>query len=172
PTGSLTAPASGATVGGPAVALAADASDSGSGVGSVAFEERPAGGGAYTEIATASGSPYQATWDTTSLASGSYDLRAVVLDAAGNRYAGRAVAFDSFGNSRASVRSGIRIDNTAPSLASSTPAEGSIVASVSAISLHASEDLAAVTSVTLDGAATVTPVVNGDQVDFATGTLA
>src|SRR5207244_8785533 len=91
PTGSITLPSSGTTVGGPAVALAADASDSGSGVGSVAFEERPAGSVAYTEIATASGSPYQATWDTTSLASGSYDLRAVVLDAAGNRYAGGAV---------------------------------------------------------------------------------
>ena len=238
-------------MGGPAVALAATASDSGSGVGSVSFEERPAGGGAYTEIATAGGSPYQATWNTTSLASGSYDLRAVVLDAAGNRYAGgavtvtvdstaptvtladpgsplsgtvalsasagpsatrvefeasragaaswssigsdtsapwgvsfdttrlgdglydlRAVAFDGFGNSRASVRSGIRIDNTAPSLASSTPADGGTVAAVSAISLRASEDLAAVTAVTLDGAPTVTPVVSGDRVDFATGALA
>jgi len=85
------------------------------------LEERPAGGGAYTEIATATGSPYQATWNTTSLSSGSYDLRAVVLDAAGNRYAGGAVT--------------VTIDSTAPTVTLAdpgSPLSGTVALSASA----------------------------------------
>ena len=124
----------------------------------VDFEASRAGAASWSSIGSDTSAPWGASFDTTRLGDGLYDLR--------------AVAYDSFGNSRASVRSGIRIDNTAPSLASSTPADGSIVGSASAISLRASEDLAAVTGVTLDGAATVTPVLSGDRVDFATGALA
>ncbi|TML63989.1 MAG: hypothetical protein E6G22_05250, partial [Actinobacteria bacterium] len=252
PTATLTAPADGASVGGPSVDLQASADDgAGSGVASVAFEERPTSGGAWTAIATDGSAPYTATWDTTSLASGGYEVRAVATDGAGNTANGhavtvtvdssaptvtladpgsplhgavtltaiagasarsvafevsragaaswrtigtdtstpwstsfdtrtvrdgvydlRAVASDAFGNTRASVRAGIRIDNTAPSLASSTPSEGATVASASSIELVASEALASVTGVTLNGAGTVPPVVGGSHVTFATGALA
>ena len=123
----------------------------------VDFEWSAAGAASWSPIGSDGSAPWGVSFDTTRLSDGLYDLR--------------AVAYDSYGNSRASVRAGIRIDNTAPSLASSTPADGTTVGSANAISLVASEDLAGVSGVTLDGAPTVTPVVSGKHVDFATGTL-
>ncbi len=67
------------------VSVAATASDpGGSGVTSVTFRYRPAGGGAFTTIATDTTAPFATTWDVHQIASGSYDLQAVILDAAGN----------------------------------------------------------------------------------------
>src|SRR5439155_19839063 len=83
PSVSVSDPADGAVVGGANVHLAAVASDLGSGVTSVRFEERPAGGGAFTAISTDTTDPYEASWDTTGRI-GSYELRAVATDAAGN----------------------------------------------------------------------------------------
>ena len=83
PSVSVSDPADGATVSGPSVRVAALASDLGSGVSSVRFEQRPAGSGSFTAIGTDTSAPYEASWDTTSL-SGSYELRAVATDAAGN----------------------------------------------------------------------------------------
>src|SRR5207244_88288 len=75
------------------VALIADANDSGSGVGNIVFQYSNAGQNQWTTIS--------ALWDTTTLADGIYDLR--------------AIATDNAGNSRASAPvSGVRIDNTAP----------------------------------------------------------
>src|SRR5205807_4279465 len=70
PAGSLTAPAAGATVGGSAVPVKASASDAGSGVASVAYEMRPTGGGSFTTISTSTTAPFDATWNTTGLATG------------------------------------------------------------------------------------------------------
>src|SRR5262245_2607035 len=82
PSGSLTAPAGGATVGGANVTLSSSASDGGSGVASVSYELRPTGGGAFTQIASSSGAPFTSTWDATTVSTGSYDLRAIVTDQA------------------------------------------------------------------------------------------
>ena len=76
-------PADGAVVGGPNVRFAALAADSGSGIASVLFEQRPAGGGAFTTVGTDTTAPYETSWDTTGL-SGSFELRAHATDAAGN----------------------------------------------------------------------------------------
>ena len=105
---------------------------------SVAFEVSRAGAASWRTIGTDTSTPWSTSFDTRTVRDGVYDLR--------------AVASDAFGNTRASVRAGIRIDNTAPSLASSTPSEGATVASASSIELVASEALASVTGVTLNGA--------------------
>jgi hypothetical protein len=65
----------------------------------------------------------------------------------------------------------VRVDNAAPQLLSSSPADGSTVGAASAISLVASEPATPV-GVTLDGGATVTPVVSGTHIDYNTGALA
>jgi hypothetical protein len=90
PTGALTQPAAGATVGGPSVALASSSNDVGTGVASVTYQFRPTGVGSFTDI---SGS----TWDATTVASGDYDLRAKITDNAGNVTftAARTVTVDS-----------------------------------------------------------------------------
>jgi chitinase len=65
--------------------LSATASDvGGSGVLNVAFERSPAGAGTWTNICTDATSPYQCVFDTTLVADGAYDLRAVATDNAGN----------------------------------------------------------------------------------------
>jgi hypothetical protein len=97
------------------------------------------------------------SFDTTRLTDGVYDLRATVSDNLGNS------SFDDVAS--------IRIDNTAPRLLSSSPSEGSTVASASAIGLVASEPVTPLI-VTLDGGATVAPVLSGTNIDYGTGPLA
>src|SRR5262249_46558084 len=65
----------------------------------------------------------------------------------------------------------IRIDNTAPVLVSSAPADGSTVSSASSIELVTNEP-ATPSNVALDGAGTVTPVVSGTHILYNTGPLA
>ena len=103
PTGSLIAPLSGATVGGNAVHLATSASDAGSGVASVRYELRPTGGGSFSTITTSTSSPFDGTWNTTGLASGSYDLRPVITDKVGNSYTGAVVTVTGRLNSDGSM---------------------------------------------------------------------
>jgi hypothetical protein len=250
PSGSLTTPAAGATVGGSNVALGGSYSDGGSGVASVRYELRPTGGGSWTTIATATSAPFGATWNATTVSSGSYDLRPVITDLAGNTFTGttvtvdvdvtaptvaltnpgatisgavtlnatvsgsgavnvvfgatpaggatwtylghdtsapwstafdttkltdgiydlRATVSDSLGNSSVDVLVGVRIDNTVPRVVSSTPAEGSTVTSASSISLVTSEAATPV-GVTLDGSATVAPVISGTTITYGTGAL-
>jgi len=251
PSGSLTAPAAGATVGGTNVTLSSSVADGGSGVASVAYELRPTGGGAFSQIASSSGAPFSATWDATTVSTGSYDLRPVITDRAGNTFTGAVVTFnvdvtaptvtltspgamifgtvtlnatvsgsgatnvvfaatpaggatwtslgtdtaapwsvaydttklpdgvydlrvtvtDNLGNSSQNVVSGVRIDNMAPQVVSSSPADGSSVGSATAISLVASEPATPV-GVTLDGGATVAPVMSGTHIDYNTGAFA
>src|SRR3954454_20359546 len=251
PSGSITAPAAGAIVGGTNVTLTSSVADGGSGVASVRYELRPTGGGAFTQIASATSAPFSATWDATTVSSGSYDVRPVITDRAGNTFTGGIVTFtvdvtaptvtlanpggvisgnvtlnatvsgtgaanvvfaatpaggatwktlgtdttapwsiaydstkltdgvydlratvaDNLGNSSQDVVSGVRVDNTAPTVVSSSPADGSSLGSVNAISLVASEP-ATPTGVTLDGAATVAAVINGTSITYNTGALA
>src|SRR5207244_3158786 len=79
------------TVGCTRVALSGAYSDAGSGVASVRYELRPTGGGSWTTIATGSSAPFNASWDASTTASGSYDLRPVITDNAGNTFTGALI---------------------------------------------------------------------------------
>jgi chitobiase/beta-hexosaminidase-like protein/Big-like domain-containing protein len=84
PSGALTAPAAGATVNGD-VRLAASGSDAdGSGVASVTFQMRASGPGTFADLLADATAPYEATWATSSLPTGAYELRVRTTDAAGN----------------------------------------------------------------------------------------
>jgi hypothetical protein len=125
---------------------------------SVTFSRSPAGAATWTAIGTDGSAPYAASFNTTTVGDGLYDLRAVVTDAVGN--------------TSQSVVGGIRVDNFIPIVVSSVPANGSIVASANQIAITASEDIAALTGVTLDGAATASPTISGATATFNTGSLA
>jgi hypothetical protein len=56
----------------------------GSGVTQVAIQRAPAGTSTFTAICADSTSPYSCTWDTTAVADGLYDLRAVMTYASGS----------------------------------------------------------------------------------------
>ena len=73
----------------------------GGGAVRVAFGVSPAGGGTWTEIASDTSAPFGTPLDTSTLADGLYDLRAIGYDSVGNP-------------SAASVRANVRFDNTAP----------------------------------------------------------
>ncbi len=81
PTASLTDP--GSPLRG-TVTLNATGTDGGSGVLNVHIDRAPAGTGTWTTICTDATSPYSCSWNTTGVADGSYDLRAVTTDNAGN----------------------------------------------------------------------------------------
>jgi Bacterial Ig domain len=108
PTGGLNAPADGAFVAG-TVTLTASAADSGSGVDSVTFQRRPAGGGNWTAVGSDSTAPYAVDWDASALPGGDYDLRVVVDDVAQN--------------SAESAARSVTVDNTPPSIATLAPLE-------------------------------------------------
>src|SRR5207245_11385478 len=77
----------------------------------VDFERRPAGGGSWVTIASDTTTPWGTALDTTALADGLYDFRAVATDQTGN-------------TGTSPIRSNIRIDNTAPAASLTTPPSG------------------------------------------------
>ncbi len=110
PTGNLTAPAAGANVRGAAVALTATATDPAPGtVNTVTFQSSPTGAGAWTDVDTDSSAPFTASFDTTGLADGLYDLRVFTTDTAGNAEAAPATIQ-------------VRVDNTNPTGSITSPA--------------------------------------------------
>ena len=125
----------------------------------VDFQVSPAGAGVWTTVATDSTSPYSGNFNTATVSDGLYDFRALAQDDVGN------VSVPSVVASR-------RIDNTPPSYISASPTDGSTIGSASSISVTASEALAAVTGVTLDGGATSAPTLSGATATVATGPLA
>ncbi len=250
PAGSLATPSAGATVGG-TVSFTANATDATSGVASVTYEVRTTGTVPFTAVGTATASPWATAWNTSVLATGSYDVRLVITDRAGNVFttapvtiavdstppgvqlqspgrtvtgtitlsatttgqgadhvvfavaqagSGRWVAistattvpwgatfnttsvqdglydfaatvYDGHGNSATSVQPGIVVDNSAPTLVSSTPADGAVVASADSIQLVASENLSAIAAATIDGNPAPAPVISGATATFNLGTL-
>jgi len=64
-------------------------------------------------------------------------------------------------------RPGISIDNTAPTMLSSAPADGSVVSAVTRIALVASEPVSTVRSALLDGSP-ITAQISGTDVTFST----
>ena len=107
PTGSITAPGSGAYIGGTTVAVASDSADTLSGVTQVVFQRSPAGQGTWTTLATDTTSPYSLVWNTTSLSDGAFDLRAVTTDMAGNSFNGPVTT--------------VNVDNTGPTATQDDP---------------------------------------------------
>ncbi|MBI4171450.1 MAG: Ig-like domain repeat protein, partial [Actinobacteria bacterium] len=250
PAGTLTQPAAGQTVGGPSVQLAATASDAAAGVASVVWQAKLAGAPGFSTVATDTSAPFATTWDATSVPDGPAEVRIVVTDAAGNTstsspvavtvdstaptvtlgdpgalvsgvialtaatsgagasqvafgvspadaetwtafatdtaapwtasldtatlpdglYDLRAVVSDSLGNTNWFVREDVRVDNTAPALAGSVPADGSVLTGVASVAVTASEPVTVVGAL-LDGAATAAPSVSGNTLTFATGSL-
>ena len=82
PTTSLTDPGSPLRL---TVTLNATGTDTGgSGVLNVAIQRAPTGTSTWTTICTDATSPYSCSWNTTGVSDGSYDLRAVTTDNAGN----------------------------------------------------------------------------------------
>ncbi|MEX5257389.1 Ig-like domain-containing protein [Kocuria arenosa] len=76
----LTAPAS--TVTG-TVTLSATATDAESGIAGVEIQYQPSTGGTWETVCTVTASPYSCAWTTSTVADGSYALRAVATDKAG-----------------------------------------------------------------------------------------
>jgi chitinase len=72
------------------------------GIADVKFQRSPAGDGSWTTICTATTAPYSCLLDSTAVADGSYDLRALATDGAGY--------------TRASVVSSRTIDNVGPTV--------------------------------------------------------
>lgn len=70
------------------VTLTASAADAGTGVASVRIERSPAGAGTWTAVCTDTTAPYACALDTSALADGLYDLRAIATDVAGNMTSG------------------------------------------------------------------------------------
>ena len=249
PTGAIATPLAGDTVGG-SVDLTATPADATSGVASVAYEMRQTGAPSFTAIGSATSAPWHVSWSVWAIATGSYDLRAVITDNNGNvfrtapitvsvdttaplvaldvpndvsgrvtlsattqgpgatsvefgispagsgrwsslglatvqpwgigfesstvadgLYDFRAIVTDNHANQAFSVVRGVRVDNTAPSLVSSWPADGAIVKSCNWFSIDASETLAAVEDATVDGLPAAAPVLAGDNATFNTGAL-
>ena len=92
--------------------VSSDSADTGSGVATAEFQQRPAGGGPWTTIDTDTGAPYSASWDTTALTDGDHDLRVLTTDEAGNTFA--------------SPTRTVTVDNTAPSAATLDALPGAI----------------------------------------------
>lgn len=71
--------------------LSADAS-SHRGIASVRIQAAPTGTQTWTDLCTVTSAPYSCRWDSTTLAGGTYDLRALATDAAGYSRASATVA--------------------------------------------------------------------------------
>jgi hypothetical protein len=96
------------------VALSATAA-SDRGIASVRFQTSPAGAGTWTDACTDTVAPFTCSFDTTTVADGLRDVRAVALDSAGY--------------SRTASVGSRRIDNTAPTTSLTdpgTPLTGSV----------------------------------------------
>ena len=106
PTGAITAPADASVVNG-LITVSSDSADAGSGVQQVVFERSPAGAGSWTAIDTDTSAPYSVNWATGAVSDGSYDLRAVTTDVAGNPETSATVD--------------VLVDNNAPSISITAP---------------------------------------------------
>jgi hypothetical protein len=126
------------------VNLTSTTGDAGSGVATVTYERSPAGTDTWTNVS--------ATWNTTSVADGLYDLRVRVTDDAGNVTTSASV------DDR-------RVDNTAPTLSSSAPSDGSMATVAGSVAVTANEDLADVFASDIDGGA-VAGALSGNTVTF------
>ena len=143
----------GAIVGG-TISLSAT---TGGGAARVVFSVSPAGSGTWTQIANDTSAPFGTPFDTSTLPDALYDLRAVGFDALDNA-------------SAPALRTNVRFDNTAPTLISSVPADGTVSTSANQIVLTANEPVTAPGAL-LNGVAAPAPTISGSTLTFATGSL-
>lgn len=122
PAVSLTAPLNNAVVSGSAVTVSASASDN-VGVSRVDFYRD-----GNVLLGTANTSPYGISWDTTSTTGGAHTLF--------------AVATDLVGNTKTSTVVNVSVDNTAPQVSMSAPANGAFVTGTLAVSATATDNVA------------------------------
>lgn len=136
--------------------IRATASDSGSGVRSVALQYAPNAGAetSYVALCTAASAPYGCPWDTTKVPDGSYKLRAVATDRDGNA-------------ATSAVVSQRVVDNTAPTAALNDPGQNLQPGPVT-LSAAASDPTSGVRQVVLQRASSAT----GPWVDVCTQTAA
>jgi methionine-rich copper-binding protein CopC len=125
-------------------------------VARVVFKRKPSGGNSWSDLETDTAGPWSAAFDTRGVADGLYDLQAQATDVNGTILATH-------------TREGIRVDNTAPTILSATPANGSSVESANNVVLAVSEPVV-VRAPVLDGAA-IAPEISGTRLTFATGSL-
>jgi chitinase len=89
--------------------LSGSASDAGSGIASWTVQSKPSAGSTWTDACSDTATPFgSCAWNTTAVADGLYDLRAVATDAAGSQTTSTTIA------SR-------RVDNTAPTVSLTNP---------------------------------------------------
>jgi hypothetical protein len=87
------------------LSLSSTPADSGSGLGSVSYQERPSGSTNWSTACTAKAPPWSCSWNTATTATpdGQYDVQAVAADAAGNTTTASNTPF-----------AGLTIENTKP----------------------------------------------------------
>ncbi len=126
--------------------LAADAADAGAGVAQVVLSAQRSGTSTWTTLCTVTTPPWSCRYDTTTLVDGTYALRAVATDVAGNATTSALVT-------------GRVVDNTVSSVSLGDP--GSFVSGTVTLAA-AANSTAGVTSVRIDvapsGTTTWTPV--------------
>jgi hypothetical protein len=117
--------------------LSGSATDAGSGIASWAVQYKLSGGSTWAAACSDTTSPFGAcAWDTTNVADGLYDLRAIATDAAGNALTSATVT------SR-------RVDNAAPAVVLTAPS-GTLSGSAVALTATATDAGAGVTSVAFE----------------------
>lgn len=121
PSVSFASPANGATVSG-TVSVQVNASDN-VGVASVSLYVN------NTLLGTRTTAPYTFSWDTTRVSNGSYTLRAVAADAAGNS-----------SSAQISVNVSNQVDTTPPTVTITSPANGARVSNNQRVDISASDD--------------------------------
>jgi hypothetical protein len=122
------------------VTLSGTAADAGSGIASWAAQYRLSGGSTWTNACSDTTSSYSCSFATAGVADGVYDLRALATDQAGNTLG-------------STVRTSIRIDNVAPTVALTDP--GSPLSGTVTLNATAS-DGGGIASVTIQRAPTGT----------------
>lgn len=93
------------------ITLSTTASDAGSGVASVTIQRAPTGTNTWTTICTDTTSAYSCALNTTTLADGGYDFRAIATDVAGN-------------TTTSAILANRIVDNTGPTAVSILTADG------------------------------------------------
>ncbi len=127
PTGSITSPGTGNTLSG-TVSLVTNAADAHSGVATIALQYAPAGTTTWTAACSVGTSPWTCRWDTTTVADRSYDLRALITDAAGNSRTSATV-------------SGVLVSNVLPTVSIESPLAGAYVGGNVSVATNASSSV-------------------------------
>jgi hypothetical protein len=115
-------------------AMAATATDAGSGIASVRFQYASTGTTTWTDACADTALPYTCAFDSTAVADGVYDVRALATDIAGN--------------TRASATQTRTVDNSGPVMTLTNPAAGAYVRGTINVSATAT-DLSGVASVAM-----------------------